>query len=208
MFFDLAGALTSLLSTYYFIRMNNKAWLVGMLATCINGWLYWYKGIYADMILEVHYFLTMCYGWYKWERRTASGKIELSITHLKVHQWFILGVVLTAVFTLIYYPLQTMTNSTVAVLDASTTSLSMIAQWLMCHKITATWVLWLIADSLYVLMYLQKGLPFHSIQMLIYTSMAITGYILWTRQLKREGQLITVENRTQGSHKRRDLLPG
>ena len=48
MLFDLIGALTSLLSTYFFIRMNNKAWPVGMLATVLNGWLYWYKGIYAE----------------------------------------------------------------------------------------------------------------------------------------------------------------
>nr|WP_081726626.1 nicotinamide mononucleotide transporter [Legionella oakridgensis] len=56
MFYDLIGAIASLLSTYYFIRQNNKAWAIALLATALNGWLYWQTGIYADMCLESFYF--------------------------------------------------------------------------------------------------------------------------------------------------------
>ena len=60
MLYDLFSALTSLLSTYYFIRLDIKAWPIGLLATCFNGWLFWQKGIYADMCLESFYFLRDC----------------------------------------------------------------------------------------------------------------------------------------------------
>ena len=91
---------------------------------------------------------------------------------------------LCLVFITIHYLLSTLTHSTVAILDAATTSLSLVAQWLMCHKIIATWILWFITDALYATMYLSKSLPFHSILMIVYTGMAITGYLVWARQYK------------------------
>jgi nicotinamide mononucleotide transporter len=184
MFFDLIGALVSLISTYYFIRLNNKAWPFSIIATAINGWLYWHKGIYADMLLEFIYFLSMCYGWYKWNTKATQdmNSTQSSLGYLRPIQWISLGILLCIVFISIHYVLHTLTHSTVALLDAATTSLSLVAQWLMCHKIIATWILWFITDALYATMYLGKNLPFHSILMIIYTGMAIAGYLVWARQ--------------------------
>ncbi len=186
MFFDLLGASVSLISTYYFIRLNSKAWPVGMIATVLNSWLYWHKGIYADMVLEFFYFLSMVYGWYQWKKMpTDSTTHQTSLGYLKPLQWISLGLLLAMIFLSIRYLLETFTHSTVALLDATTTSLSLVAQWLMCHKIIITWILWFITDALYAAMYLSKNLPFHSILMIIYTGMAIAGYLVWEKRYKK-----------------------
>ncbi|RUR17258.1 nicotinamide riboside transporter PnuC [Legionella sp. km535] len=186
MLFDLVGALTSLLSTYFFIRLNNKAWPIGILATILNGWLYWHKGIYADMMLEIGYFLSMCYGWSIWYKQSLikDNSTQKPLGTLTMTQWLLLMLTLVAVFLFIFYILHTLTHSTVAILDAATTSLSLVAQWLMCHKIIATWVLWFITDALFAVMYLNKNLPFHCVLMLIYTGLAIAGYLVWARKSK------------------------
>ena len=187
MFFDLTGALVSLISTYYFIRLNNKAWAFGIIATLLNGWLYWHKGIYADMLLEFFYFLSMCYGWYKWQDKAPENihAAHTSLGYLRPLQWISLCAALCMLFLFIYYFLLTATHSAVAFQDAATTSLSLVAQWLMCHKIIVTWVLWFITDALYATMYLGKNLPFHGILMVIYTGMAVAGYLVWARQNKK-----------------------
>lgn len=184
MSFDLIGALVSLLSTYYLIRLNNKAWPIGMLAIFLNGWLYWHKGIYADMVLEFIYFLSMCYGWSRWYRPASVDQTssQTPLNHLKRRQWIILFFALLILFLFIVYLLKTLTHSTVPMLDAATTSMSLAAQWLMCHKFIATWYLWFITDALYAVMYFHKSLPFHSILMLIYTGLAVTGYLVWTKK--------------------------
>lgn len=187
MFFDLFGALCSLLSTYLFIRLNKNAWLVGIVAICVNGYLYWQKGIYADMMLEVVYFLSMGYGWYQWKYGLANSTATQVIRYyLTNRQWMLLATTLGVVFSLIYLSLLTFTHSTVPILDAATTSLSLVAQWLMCHKIIVTWFLWFITDALYAFLYLHKALPFHSLLMVVYTGMAVAGYIVWARQFKRD----------------------
>ena len=186
MFFDLMGAAISFLSTYYFIRLNNKAWPIGMIATCLNGWLYWRKGIYADMVLEFFYFLSMGYGWYIWNHSSYLDKNDskMLLSRLNALQWTVLILVFFSIFSLIHYVLQTQIHSNVALLDATTTSLSLLAQWLMCHKIIATWVIWFITDALYLFLYHGKNLPFHCLLMMLYSGMAVTGYMIWTKHAK------------------------
>lgn len=189
MLFDLIGACCSLLSTYYFIKLDNKAWQVGIVATCLNGWLYWSKGIYADMVLEGIYFLSMGYGWYRWQNSSKVYKQQPTLLNqLSSSQWFLLLLMLSVVFLLIYVVLTRLTHSSVAFLDATTTSLSLLGQWLMCHKIIVTWIIWLITDVLYALMYFKKSLPFHCGLMIIYTGLAISGYLRWSRVGKENNQ--------------------
>jgi nicotinamide mononucleotide transporter len=149
----------------------------------LNGWLYWKKGIYADMMLEMFYFLTMAYGWHHWSNSAKNTSSETPLLkQLSAPQWLLLLFLFCFVFMIIYTLLSLFTHSSVAFLDATTTSLSLIAQWLMCHKIIITWILWFITDALYALMYLTKGLPFHCGLMILYTGMAVSGYILWARK--------------------------
>ncbi|KTC85658.1 MULTISPECIES: nicotinamide riboside transporter PnuC [Legionella] len=179
MLLDILGTVTSLLSTYYFIRLDNKAWLMTLLATCFNSVLYWQNGIYADMLLELFYFLSTCYGWYLWKKPTEPlGNIR----KLSKKQWTLLLIAIMGCFILFSILLTTFTPSNVVLLDALTTSLSLAAQWLMCHKALATWFFWLVTDSIYAYMYFQKQLPFHCLLMIVYMGMAIIGYLTWTKQ--------------------------
>ncbi len=181
---DFFGACVSFMSTLCFIRLNSKAWPIGLLATLVNGALYWYKGIYADMVLEAIYMIAMLYGWYLWSNHkyTNSQLLSETLNTLKPSHWGVLSLVSLAVCSLIYYLLTHYTDSEVAVLDALTTTMSLVAQYLMCHKIIFTWVLWFCVDLLYACMYFNKQLPFHTVLMLVYTGMALSGYWYWSKK--------------------------
>lgn len=179
--YDLCGAIVSLLSTYYFVRRDIKAWPMGLLATCLNGWLYFKNSIYADSCLELFYFISLCYGWYRWSilrrHHTVDRLIQLSYQQ-HVSMLFVISILYLIILNL----LSLFSHSTVTELDALTASLSLVAQWLMCHKIISTWTLWFITDGLFAIIYLQKNLPFHALLMLIYMGMAIIGHLSWTKQ--------------------------
>lgn len=199
---DLLGAMTSLISTYYFIRLNSHAWLVSIFAACLNSWLYWQSGIYADMMLELFYLVTTCYGWMLWKK----GKpVEWKVVSLSTQQWLSLALSVLTLFTLILLMLSWFTTSTVVTLDALTTSLSIAAQWLMGHKIMATWVLWFLTDGINVYLYVQKQIPFHATLMVIYTGMAIIGYYSWVVKIKPKTKKVNQRPLDHLQNESRDL---
>lgn len=177
---DITGALISLLCTYYFIRLDNKAWLIGLCASVLNAGLYWQKGIYADMLLECFYFCSTSYGLYLWRKKII--RTEYEITALKRHHWWLLLLAAGCLFVLIKTLLILFTTSNVATLDALTASFSLIAQWLMAHKIINTWMVWFFTDAVYAWLYFYKQIPFHVLLMLIYMGMAVLGYCVWARK--------------------------
>ncbi|MDX1836661.1 hypothetical protein DIZ81_00420 [Legionella taurinensis] len=180
MLLDLSGTLASLLCTFYLIRLSRIAWILGLTANLINGWLYWHKGIYADTVLEVFYLVSTAYGWLKWQQSPAANRRE--IRSLSCNQWLMAGLAFVSLYVLIVIGLKHFTSTTVADLDALTTALSLIAQVLMCHKVLESWLLWLVTDSVYAYLYWLKDLPFHVLLMIVYTGMALTGYGIWIRQ--------------------------
>lgn len=181
---DSIGALASIISTYYFIRLSPHAWLISLVAIGLNGYLYWQKGIYGDMSLELFYFLTTCYGWLLWRKPTAHANKQ--ITQLTPLKWALLIASIAALFVITKTLLLHFTQSNIATLDALTTALSLAAQCLMCHKSIATWALWFLTDVIYAYLYWHKQLPMHALLMFIYTGMAVVGYCNWRRILNAQ----------------------
>jgi nicotinamide mononucleotide transporter len=175
---DALGTTVSLLSTFFYTRQSRLAWPAGLVATMINGYLFWRKGIYGDLTIELLYTCTMAYGWYLWSQSNATTTSG-NFIQLTWKQWMFLTAASLFLYSLIWFLLTSFTHSTVAKLDALTTTLSLLAQLLMCYKIIATWVVWLIVDGLYVMLYSTKQLPFHVALMLIYLAMAVWGLHYW-----------------------------
>ena len=177
---DLFGAMTSLSATLLFITVNRNAWLITLVATLLNGYLYAQKGIYADMLLEVAFFASAFYGWFNW-RNTATHK-PVEITNLSSpRHWLTLLSTLVLLYSFLTWFLSTYTHSNVASLDAITSTLCLIAQWLTCRKIIISWILWLLTDLIYAYLYYIKDLPFHSSLAIFYTILAVVGYLNWQK---------------------------
>ncbi len=60
------------------------------------------------------------------------------ILQLSIKQWLFVGAIVGLFYTIIAKLLLTFTHSKVAVLDALTTALSLVAQGLMCYRAIAT----------------------------------------------------------------------
>lgn len=177
MWLDFFGAITSLIATLLFVYANRYAWLMTCLAAGVNGVLYFQQGIYADTLLELAYFLTATYGWFAWKR--LSHKSALPVQYLSLQQALQSIAVSAALFVLLYFLLTHYTPSKIPGLDAITVALSLTAQGLMCRKYIEAWFFWWVTDVLYIGLYSVKHLPFHVALMLVYTSLAVQGYLRW-----------------------------
>tara|TARA_Y100000588_G_C14007199_1_gene818319 strand:- start:301 stop:939 length:639 start_codon:yes stop_codon:yes gene_type:complete len=192
MYLDFLGTICALLATILLVKGSVKAWPMSIAAILINCWLYVNKGIYAHFFLESFYFISSIYGWVIWQKKSTGTlsnvpkPINLSLIS------FVFYLSLTGlVYYFTYWVLVHFTNSNIPALDAITTALSICAQLMMCQKIITTWLIWFIADLILVLVYWYKGLPFHALLMIIYTTLSVLGYMKWLKlkETKRHDQL-------------------
>ncbi len=188
---DISGAIFSLLSTLLYVKADQRAWPVGLVAILINMTLYLLTGLYGDSSLEFIYLVSTFYGWYQWTRGDVHQP-ERAISRLSFKHGVTLLVLGTIGFLLTVYCLEHFTHSKVPYWDASTTILSLIAQWLICRKIFETWIVWFIVDALYVGLYFYKGIPAHSILAFVYSGTAVAGYWRWRYQLSKQARTAAI----------------
>jgi nicotinamide mononucleotide transporter len=82
----------------------------------------------------------------------------------------------------VHYLLQN-TDSDVIYLDSITTALSLTAMLLLARRKVENWIYWIIADSIYIPLYIYKELYPTSMQFFIFLILAALGYINWKKQL-------------------------
>ena len=74
-------------------------------------------------------------------------------------------------------------------LDAGLTATSLVAQWMMTRKILENWVLWIIADIVYVPMFIYKGLYVTAGLYTVFLVLAVMGFANWRRSWRADRAL-------------------
>ena len=87
-------------------------------------------------------------------------------------------------FLIIQYALNK-TDSDVVFLDSITTALSLTGMLLLARRKLENWIYWIIADIIYIPLYMYKELYPTSLQFFIFLILAILGYRNWKKELKK-----------------------
>jgi nicotinamide mononucleotide transporter len=72
-------------------------------------------------------------------------------------------------------------NGSAPLLDALTTVISLTAQYMLCRKQLEHWLLWIVADLIYIPLYLARGLPLTAVLYTVFLLMCIVGWRDWQR---------------------------
>ena len=118
----------------------------------------------------------MFYGWIQWGSR--SRRSALAIRSLSRGEGMFYGFI-SVIGILLLAKILTFTHSDIPYWDATTTILSLLAQWLLCLKIIHCWYLWFFVDAMVAGLQWYKGIPFHSAIHASYILLAILGYWRW-----------------------------
>jgi nicotinamide mononucleotide transporter len=172
----IAGAVSVFLSA----REKIWSWPTALVNVTLYTYIFYRSGLYSDMGLQVVYFALSLYGWYQWlyggARRTklhvsrATRRMWLTITIVGIVFWGALGT-----FT------SMLPGSSLSYLDAGLTTTSLIAQWMMTRKILENWVLWILADIVYVPMFMYKELYVTAGLYSVFLVLAAMGLRHWRR---------------------------
>jgi len=107
----------------------------------------------------------------------------LRVTRLKLKTGMILTAAFAVIYLLLWLFLVRMTDSPVPRWDAFITSLSIVATWMLARKIYEHWFLWLVVNSVSIVLFVIKGLYPTVILYTIYFLMSFEGLREWKRSL-------------------------
>jgi nicotinamide mononucleotide transporter len=188
-YIELLGAILGFAYIFFSIRQNILTWPVGLIASGLYTWVFFTSKLYADMGLQMYYVVISIYGWYEWVRgeSMSSGRKEpLHISRLSMKMGLVLALASSVIFMLIWYVLANFTDSTVPVADSLATSLSIVATWMLARKILEHWLVWIFVDAFSIGLFWYKDLYPTVILFVIYTFMAVVGFIEWKKEVADE----------------------
>lgn len=181
---EVLGVLLSIIYLVLSIRQNILLWPVGILSAVMYMIVFFESKFYADMGLNAYYFVISIYGWINWSGAAKQEKKELPVKSVGRTQGMVLLLVMVGIFFIIGYLLDRYTDSPIPWWDALTTSGSIVATWMLTRKILEHWILWIFVDLLSMGLYIYRGLYPTAFLFLVYTTMAVVGYVEWKRTKK------------------------
>ena len=168
---------------------QNKIWVfpTGMISTSIFVYLLLKWELLGDMMINGYYFIMSIYGWYIWTRKVdETHHTPITSTTKKEKRTSLIIFILTLIFVFVVYKSFDKWDNWVAYVDTITTAIFFVGMWLMARKKIENWIYWIIGDIISVPLYFYKGFTFTSFQYLIFTFIAIFGYLEWKRLLNKK----------------------
>jgi nicotinamide mononucleotide transporter len=183
---EIFGFITGAVNVWLLARQHIWNWPIGIANNLAYLLLFAKSGLYGDAGLQLVYIMLAIYGWRIWLRPGAGPRLAVSRATASV--WMYLApATLLAVLVLKWF-LSRFTDSTVPGWDGLTTALSLAATYGQCRKLLESWWIWILADLVYIPLYIYKGLLLTSALYFVFLLLCIFGLREWTRELREEAR--------------------
>lgn len=186
--FEMIGVAIGLVYLYLEYKANKWLWPVGVLMPLVYVFIFYHSKFYADMGVNVYYFFASIYGWLQWSKKRGD-ETENRISRTPNRLILPLLAVGIVVFAFIAFILVRYTDSPAPYGDSFTTSLSIVAMWMLAHKYVEQWWLWVAVNIVSCGLYVWKGLYPTAGLFAVYSFIAVLGYYKWRRMMKRDEAL-------------------
>lgn len=131
------GVITGFLYLLLEIRQHKAMWVVGFLTSLVYVFVFFFSKIYADMGLNIYYVAISIYGFKKWtctKKSVTEEKVSDDLIFYRHITWPLLAGIasaILAIYVLLYYVLHNFTDSPIPMGDAFTTSVGIVATWML-----------------------------------------------------------------------------
>jgi len=190
-FVELIGTLFGLISVYFASRANILTWGTGIVNEVFLFILFFQIQLYADMFLQIYFFVVTLYGWYKWHTKTNENKIletnfsnRIFLAVIILFGTLISGFLFTNIH--LYLPEYFKIQAAFPFTDSFVMVSSIVATILLAKKKIENWYLWIAVDLVCFVLYFKKGVYFLSLEYFIFLGLASFGLYHWKKQLSND----------------------
>ncbi|MFZ4545657.1 MAG: nicotinamide riboside transporter PnuC [Saprospiraceae bacterium] len=169
-------------------------WGIGLVGIVFFFGLSYQVNLYADMFLQVFYFVFNCVGWYKWthpDQNHSNHHNQLKISSLSTFQNVMLfASLMTSTFFLgiffvrihLYFPLYFPSPAAFPFSDSFVMAGSIFAQILIIYKKIEAWLLWIVVNCAAIFVYAQKEIFLTSLLYMMFLVISFQGLYNWRKK--------------------------
>lgn len=180
---EILGFVFGVAGVWLTIKENIFCFPVGLINVVISLILFYQQKLYSDAIQQLVYIILLSYGWYKWIAGKDYEK-DLEISFSSKNLLFVLLLISIAFSITAGTVFEKYTDASLPYWDSTATALSFAAQWLIAKKKIENWMLWIVANIMYIGIYIYKDLYLYAFLFFIYLILAVQGWIEWRKTYK------------------------
>jgi nicotinamide mononucleotide transporter len=187
---EIVAVAMTLIGIVLTIREKIACWpvaIVGILAYMV---VFIRARLYADTALQPIYVVQNIYGWWYWAHGGARGQGDAPIVVLNLRSRIAWLAGTAVVSVVVGVGLARWTNAAAPYADATLSTTSLVANWLLARKVLENWWLWIVVNIGYVILFWRKHLTLSAGLYAVLLVLAVAGLIEWQRS--RERQLVAV----------------
>jgi nicotinamide mononucleotide transporter len=189
---EITAVIFGLLSVWYAKKDNILVFPTGLVSTFIYAYLLWKWELLGDSMINVYYFIMSIYGWYHWTRKKGDiVEFPIAVMTNKEKVISIIIFMTTLIFVTLVYLYFNKFTSWYSYVDTFLTAIFFVGMWLMAKRKIENWIFWIIGDVISIPLYFAKGYTFTSFQFLIFTIIAVYGYLEW-KKILNNSQILEV----------------
>ncbi len=177
---EIIAVIFSLISVWLTSKSNIWCWPTGIIGILFYFILFYQNSEYCNMLLQFTFLSQSIGRWINWNKE-ENLQVSLYNRDLSISKYFYLLIKITQL-SVIYYFISYAFNGQSILLDSITTGLSIMAMFLLSTKKLESWILWIIADVLYIPLFIHSGHYLSAGMYFVFLCLSINGFKNWKKQ--------------------------
>ena len=162
-------------------KENIWCWAAALISVGLYIYICYQAKLYAETGLQVFYFIMAIYGYFSWSKNDGA----LMISEWSTNKHFIIILSATLITFLLGFIFSIYTDAKMPIVDSFTTVFSVFATFMVVKKILSNWLYFIVIDVISIHLYYSRDLHLTSFLFLIYTLIAVFGFLKWNRILQK-----------------------
>lgn len=158
------------------IQRNIWCWAAAAVSTSLYLVIFIDVKLYAESMLQVFYLGMAGYGFLRWRAVQLEALAPVIRWSYRNHA---IAIVAIALGTALLGTALTLTDAAWPLVDAFTTTASLVATWMVAQRVLENWLYWFIIDAISIALFIDRGLYFTALLFGLYIVMIAFGWRSW-----------------------------
>jgi nicotinamide mononucleotide transporter len=175
---EFLAVLTTLSCVILTLKSSIWCWPIGIISTIAYFWVFYHQHLYAEATLQVVFTIQGIFGWYYWYKNKTKKPFFITSKRF-THDLMIMSV--SVVF--LAHILATNTDNPQPAYDSITSLLSIYGTWYLAKKNIYGWLMFILADFFFIIMFVQQKMPWSAGLYFILLLIAFNGLVKWSKDI-------------------------